>query len=616
MKRVAVITISLIVFLLSCMVTPAGAATDAQNSVENTGLSVSWLDLGPEYVAYMLYGEASEGFYLVTALTSTNFDDGMQGKYGYINASGEIAIPFIYDEAGLFNEGLAPVTIGDKRYYIDQAGNQILDVSQYESIDSFHNGYALVAKIIQEGETNNYYYGLIDRDGNEVLPCLYGYYIQMLDDGFSIVSESNFAQEGVIDISGNIVIPIINDWCFAFGDYICVSQNEKKGLMDKTGAVILPVAYTSIGRLNEGLAAVQKDGKWGYIDETGQEVIPLQYEDYFINAFEESIERDFSEGLAAVKVDDKAGYIDADGKVVIDCQYTGAYAFKNGVATVTQVLNPKEVSDMSESSANGQYFHSLIDKTGKVVFGPKEYGFYFAGEERYIGTHDGLEGTTIVPPHNYTLTSALLDEQGNRLTNFQYYRIGDFQDGLAIFIPHYNGKYGIINRYGEEVVPALFSNILPMQDGRFFISVTDSNENVDWIGQVGILTLPADAAEPRGTNLRPITVYLNGMELFFDVPASIENDRTLVPMRKIFETFGATVSWDDENQMVNAQKDGLTVTMSIGINTALINEESVELDTPAVIRDDRTLVPLRFVAEALQAEVSWDQSNRRVIINY
>ncbi len=114
------------------------------------------------------------------------------------------------------------------------------------------------------------------------------------------------------------------------------------------------------------------------------------------------------------------------------------------------------------------------------------------------------------------------------------------------------------------------------------------------------------------------SVYLNGEKLTFDVNPYIENDRTLVPMRAIFEAVGATVEWDADNKTVYAirNKDGETrlVTLQIDNNTAYANGEAEELDVAALIKEDRTFVPLRFVIEALGEKVEWDGDNYSVVI--
>ena len=113
-------------------------------------------------------------------------------------------------------------------------------------------------------------------------------------------------------------------------------------------------------------------------------------------------------------------------------------------------------------------------------------------------------------------------------------------------------------------------------------------------------------------------VILNGEQMVFDVNPFIENDRTLVPMRAIFEAVGATVQWDEEKRTVHAVRmDGENISgisLQIDSTDAFVNSERMVLDVPAKIKDDRTFVPLRFVIESLGEKVEWDSENYAVKI--
>ncbi|WP_422447106.1 copper amine oxidase N-terminal domain-containing protein [Thermoanaerobacterium sp. DL9XJH110] len=114
---------------------------------------------------------------------------------------------------------------------------------------------------------------------------------------------------------------------------------------------------------------------------------------------------------------------------------------------------------------------------------------------------------------------------------------------------------------------------------------------------------------------QPIDVTLNGEHLQFDVPPILENVRVLVPLRVIFEALGATVNWDGTTGTVIATKKTATIKLIVGDKTAYRNGSSLELDVPAKVVNRRTLVPVRFVSEALGTEVEWDTQNRMVRIN-
>ncbi len=112
----------------------------------------------------------------------------------------------------------------------------------------------------------------------------------------------------------------------------------------------------------------------------------------------------------------------------------------------------------------------------------------------------------------------------------------------------------------------------------------------------------------------PITVYLDGSQLEFDVDPVLENGRTLVPMRVIFESLGAEVSWDAETWTAIAVKDDITIKITIDEMKMYKNDEVIELDVPARLIDSRTLVPARAVSEGMGADVDWNQEAWAVLI--
>jgi hypothetical protein len=110
------------------------------------------------------------------------------------------------------------------------------------------------------------------------------------------------------------------------------------------------------------------------------------------------------------------------------------------------------------------------------------------------------------------------------------------------------------------------------------------------------------------------TVILDGKNLSFDVPPMIEDGRTLVPLRAIFEAMGATVSWDDNTKTATAVKGNTEVILKIGSLEPTINGTVQKLDVPGKIVNGRTLAPLRFVGEAFGGSVTWDGVKREVVI--
>jgi len=114
-----------------------------------------------------------------------------------------------------------------------------------------------------------------------------------------------------------------------------------------------------------------------------------------------------------------------------------------------------------------------------------------------------------------------------------------------------------------------------------------------------------------------INVFMNGRHIAFDdtKPENI-NGRILVPVRTISEEMGADVSYNNETKQVTIVKGDKTIVLTIGSQEAYVNGEKVLFDVPAMIVEGRTMVPLRFVSENMDAYVDWDGESQVVSIIY
>ncbi len=106
-----------------------------------------------------------------------------------------------------------------------------------------------------------------------------------------------------------------------------------------------------------------------------------------------------------------------------------------------------------------------------------------------------------------------------------------------------------------------------------------------------------------------VQVQIDGVEIEFDQDAVLVNGRVLVPVRKIFESLDGTVTFNQEKKEVLGKIGEQTISMTLGEKTATVNGVSVPLDVPAQIMNNRTLVPVRFIADCISKEVIWDQEN-------
>lgn len=116
------------------------------------------------------------------------------------------------------------------------------------------------------------------------------------------------------------------------------------------------------------------------------------------------------------------------------------------------------------------------------------------------------------------------------------------------------------------------------------------------------------------TNCSAIDLIVDGSQLELDVEPQVVQQRTLVPLRAIFEKLGATVTWDQPTLTARATKGNNTVQITLNNSTAYINGTATTLDVPAMAVNGRTLVPVRFVSEALGADVWWEGETSTVYV--
>jgi oligopeptide transport system substrate-binding protein len=112
----------------------------------------------------------------------------------------------------------------------------------------------------------------------------------------------------------------------------------------------------------------------------------------------------------------------------------------------------------------------------------------------------------------------------------------------------------------------------------------------------------------------PIQILIDGVEQRYDAPPVVKNDRTLVPLRGILESLGGTVYWNEYSHEIDVKKGDRIITLRIGDKVATVDGKETSLDQPPEILSDRTMVPLRFLAESVGADVQWDGDHNAVVI--
>lgn len=113
-------------------------------------------------------------------------------------------------------------------------------------------------------------------------------------------------------------------------------------------------------------------------------------------------------------------------------------------------------------------------------------------------------------------------------------------------------------------------------------------------------------------------LYNDSVIQYQDVKPVNTDGRVMIPFRVVLESMGATVEYDDSQRLVTAKKDDIEIKFTLMDDTIYVNkngeESTVKMDTPMIIVEDRTLVPIRFMSEALGMQVGWDGDTETVLV--
>ncbi|MEG0385842.1 MAG: stalk domain-containing protein [Solibacillus sp.] len=120
---------------------------------------------------------------------------------------------------------------------------------------------------------------------------------------------------------------------------------------------------------------------------------------------------------------------------------------------------------------------------------------------------------------------------------------------------------------------------------------------------VAIVMLSGISGETASANT---TVTLDG--------GKVVNNRTLVPLRAIFEELGATVQWNQKDKTITAKKGQTAIWLKVGSKSAKINNNTVTIDVPAQVYNGSTLVPLRFISESFGVKTTWNAKEETAIL--
>jgi len=274
------------------------------------------------------------------------------GKWGYINLDGKIAIEPKFDWALSFREGLGLINVGEKWGFIDSTGKIIIE-PQFDAASSFSEGLAHVQLYLlgelpgHKEPTKRYKTGYIDKAGNWAIKPTWDGGDNFIGGMARVDRNIGYSESLYIDKTGK-ELWILDSWYLTdFSDDVLVIAVEgpKDGysIVDRNGKRLTYKVFDEIDGFSEGLSAADLGKKTGFIDKRGNFVIDRKFD----------MAGRFSEGLAGACIGEGCGYINPKGDFMIAPRFSWVEEFSEGFALVAQ----------------GQKT-GYIDKTGKYVWKP------------------------------------------------------------------------------------------------------------------------------------------------------------------------------------------------------------------------------------------------------
>jgi hypothetical protein len=257
------------------------------------------------------------------------------GLWGVIDSTGKFIAEPQYRVMGSFHEGYCPVKTDSGWGYIDTTGILVIP-AEFDSAGNFSEGLAAAWKDKK--------WGWINHKGNFSIPnTLYSPGTEFHEERAWARFFSDYA---VISSHGTVLSEYKYRKVWPFSNGVAYAENiDGQGcLVRKNGWEVFDPKYHDFKKMTSGLSKVRFDDRYGLIDTLGKVILPCYY----------SVIKNFSQGLAAVKSSKGYGYINETGKVVIHCQYEEAMDFSDGHAIVMR---------------DGE--NILLDRTGKIVIDGK-----------------------------------------------------------------------------------------------------------------------------------------------------------------------------------------------------------------------------------------------------
>lgn len=394
----------------------------------------------------------------------------MEGKWGFIDASGKVVVDFKYAEVKSFSNGLAVVFNEDGRAgLVDHNGKEILS-PRYSDISDLNGDYAYF--VIRDDSSGRIVetYGFLDRQGKVVSEEKFSYVKFIYKDIAAV--KKDYGQYFLTRIGGGRVGDMYFVDISEFkDDYAVVEIKGKYGVIDYTGKIVIPVEFVKIRDYQNGFFVASKVGRngdimYGLIDKNGETVIDFEYSDIVGP----------SEGFITYKIGNLYGIMDLSGRIVLEPEYELLSEVVNTCALfckancdVTQKLY-----DYDRARYYGNVGYVCINKKDNIYeIIKKELGYIYSASVFSNGRAEICEEKG---------RCYIINNKFEQLSSDEYSVIRDYFEGLSFACKECNYDYGewfLLDIYGKQVTKKSFKQVMDFSEGLAAV-VMKEEWNINW----------------------------------------------------------------------------------------------------------------------------------------
>lgn len=379
-----------------------------------------------QYRAFSLFNQPDiiEETSLDRDLISINIENDEENKYGYIDKTGEIAIPPLFDRVENFKESYAAVKFAGKWGIIDTKGEIVTPFIFDSIVPNSLNSKEGYFKAVRHGKQ-----GLVNLNGNTIIPFKLDR-IDFFDLKKNYVKGKIDGKVGITDVRGNVLIPFKFDRLDYHHshrnlrrDYFVAEVNGKEGIVDLNGNPILPFKFDRIEQYALNIILARKYGITGKPDVIGK----IDRHNKFV-PFISQDDSYFASGILVVSYpdhySDRTCIINKDGKLLVS-------------ATSSRAGKAEKINNLCRSLAGIEVNNYAVEESTKLIQGDNPFDYYFK---------EGLLAISINNQYGY------VNLKGELAIPQLYDRASYFSSGLAMV--RQGDRLGFIDRSGEMVIEA------------------------------------------------------------------------------------------------------------------------------------------------------------------